>query len=155
MIYVDLQEVFDFEELAEREMGRLSDGVRRGVQRGIDEGVREAINTRRYQDQTGLLTSMIKGFVEVSTPGGAVGWFGAFTDYASYVEGGTRPHEIHGNPFLTFKGRDGRWVTTRMVNHPGTQPDGFMGRAWLKVERVVLREVEISVEQLRRALTGG
>jgi hypothetical protein len=155
LFYVDLQEVFDFEELYDREAVRLSDGIRRGVERGIDEAVREAINTRRYQDQTGLLTSMIKGFVEVSTPGGAVGYFGAFTDYASYVEGGTRPHQIHGNPMLVFKGRDGTWVRTTMVNHPGTQADGFMGRAFLKAERVILREVEISVEQLRRALTGG
>jgi hypothetical protein len=155
VFYVDLQDVFDFEEAYDRALGRLSDATRRGVQKGIDEGVREAINTRRYQDQTGLLTSRIKGLVEVSTPGGASGWFGAFTDYASFVEGGTRPHQIHGNPMLVFKGRDGTWVRTTMVNHPGTQADGFMGRAFLKAERVILREVELGVAEMIRILSGG
>jgi hypothetical protein len=155
VLYIDLQEVFDFEEEWLRAQSRLSDATRRGVQKSIDEGVREAIQTHRYQDQTGLLTSRITGLVEVSTPGGAVGYFGAFTDYASFVEGGTRPHEIHGNPFLVFKGRDGQWVRTRMVNHPGTKPDAFMGRAFLKAERVLLREVELGVAEVTRLLSGG
>ncbi len=155
MITVDIQPVHDLVDEWDRGLALLSDGIRRGVRQGIDEGAREAVNTRRYKDQTGLLTSRIKGWIEISTPGGAIGVLGAFTHYASYVNDGTEPHEIHGNPFLVFKGRNGQWVYARKVNHPGTKPDGFMSRAYWKVERVVLREVELSVEELVRRLGGG
>src|SRR5687767_7573592 len=142
MLIVDLEPVFQAEMLYERAVNRYDERVRRGVKVAIDEAVLEAINTHNYQDQTGLLTSRIKGYVEVSTPGAAVGFFGAFTDYASFVNDGTRPHEIRGNPFLTFKSRSGEWVTTRLVHHPGTKGDGFMSRGYFKAERVLLREVE-------------
>jgi hypothetical protein len=152
MLDVDISDVFLFEEEYERGLIGLSDAIRRAVRLAIDEGVREAINTRRYQDQTGLLTSRISGYVEVSTPGGAAGYLGAFTKYASFVEGGTRPHEIRGNPLLTFKASNGQWVTTHLVHHPGTRPDGFVGRGFLKAERVILREVELGVAQLQHLL---
>lgn len=154
MLILDLEPVFQAEAEFERACDKVSDGVRRAVARAVDEGAREGINTRGYQDQTGLLTSRIRGYVEVSTPGGAVGVLGAFTDYASFVTDGTKPHEIHGNPFLTFKARDGRWVTTRMVRHPGYRGDRFMTRALLKAERVLLREVEIGVAEMNRYLDG-
>jgi hypothetical protein len=151
---VDISDVFLFEEEYDRGLVHLSDAIRRAVRLAVEEGASEALNTRHYKDQTGLLTSRIKGFVEVSTPGGAVGMLGAYTDYASFVDGGTRPHEIRGNPLLTFKTRDGRWVTTHLVQHPGTKADGFMGRAYLKAERVILREVEVGVARLEQFLEG-
>jgi hypothetical protein len=156
-ILIDLQSVFDFEEEWQRGVQLVSDGVRRGVQKAVDEGVREAINTRTYKDQTALLTSRIKGWVEISTPGGATGVLGAFTHYASYVNDGTEPHEIHGNPTLTFKGSNGQWVTVNTVErgpikHPGYRGDGFMSRALHKAERVILREVELSVAQLQQLI---
>jgi hypothetical protein len=141
-----------FEEEYDRALVRLSNAVRRGVARAVDEGAREGMNTRRYQDQTGLLTSMIKGWVEISTPGGAEGMLGAFTEYASYVDAGTAPHKIRGNPWLVFKTSDGRWVRVHEVDHPGTKPDGFGGRMYLKAERVILREVELGVAELARML---
>src|SRR4051812_42822185 len=152
MLILDLEPVYQAELAYEKAVNRFDERVRSGVRTAIDESVREAVNTRHYQDQTGLLTSRIKGYVEISIPGAAAGYFGAFTDYASFVDGGTKPHEIHGNPFLTFKAKDGTWVTTRMVNHPGTKPDGFMGRAFLKAERVQLREVEVAAAELQRFL---
>lgn len=147
-------EIDRLEEEWERGLLKLSDAARKAVAAAVDEAPREAIQTHRYQDQTGLLTSMTKGWVEVSTVGGAAGEFGAYTDYASYVDGGTQPHEIHGNPLLTFKGRDGNWVSVAMVNHPGTKPDGFMGRAYLKAEAVMIREIELGVSELQRFLDG-
>lgn len=154
MITIELEDVFQAEATYERAVTRFDERVRRGLQTALDEGVREGINTRHYKDQTGLLTSRIKGFVEISTPGAAQGVLGAFTDYASFVDAGTRPHEIHGNPFLTFKAKDGTWVTTRMVRHPGTKADGFFGRAVQKTERVLLREVEVAASELQRFLDG-
>lgn len=152
MIYVDLEPVFQAELEFEKAVVLFDERVRSGLRTAIDEGAKLAAQTHRYEDQTGLLTSRIKGFVEISVPGAAVGVLGAFTDYASFVEGGTRPHEIHGNPFLTFKAKDGSWVTTTMVHHPGTKPYGFMGDAYLKAERVLIREIEIAADELQRFL---
>ena len=39
-----------------------------------------------------------------------------------------------------------------MVKHPGTKPDGFMGRAYHKAERVLLREVEVGLAELQREI---
>ncbi len=125
----------------------LSDGARRGVELAIREGAAEARNTRHYKDQTGLLTASIGGRVEVSTHGGAEGVLSAETPYASFVDGGTRPHVIEGRPYLAFPGNGGETVMVRRVNHPGTQPDGFMGRAYLKAERVIEREVDVAADR--------
>lgn len=140
------------EEEWDRALLTLSDAARRAVAAAAVEAPIEGINTRRYKDQTGLLTSRIKGFVEISVPGGAIGQVGAYTDYASYVDGGTAPHEIRGNPYLTFKGHDGSWVTVQSVQHPGTKPDGFGGRIYQKAEAVMIREVEIGIDNLQRFL---
>jgi hypothetical protein len=152
-VYPDLQSLFDFEDEWERGLIKLSDAAREAVRAATIEAPKEAINTRHYKDQTGLLTSMTKGWVEVSVPGGAIGEIGAYTFYASYVDGGTRAHEIHGNPLLTFK-IGGRWVSVRGVHHPGTKPDGFGGRMYLKAEAVMIREVEIGIAALQNFLEG-
>lgn len=145
-VELDLDEVFQAEDRFEREARRFDERVRAGLEKALRAGVLVGVNSRHYEDQTGLLTSMIKGFVVISTPGRAEGLLGAFTDYASYVNQGTLPHEIHGNPYLTFKAKDGTWVTVTRVFHPGTKPDGFMYRAYLEAERVLLREVEAAVD---------
>lgn len=152
MLILDIEPVFQAEAEWERAIVRYDERVRRGVGAAVDEGARYAVQNHRYQDQTGLLTSRIKGFVEIGMPGSAVGILGAFTDYASFVEGGTRPHEIHGNPYLTFKAKDGRWVTTTMVHHPGTKAYGMIGDATLKSEIVLLREVELAGAELQAFL---
>lgn len=152
MLIIDLEPVFQAELLFEQAVNRFDSRFRQGLATSLEEGERQAKTRHRYEDQTGLLTSRIKGYVEISVPGAAQGILGAFTDYASFVEGGTRPHEIHGNPFLTFKAKDGTWVTTRMVHHPGTKPYAFMGDALLKTERVLIREVEVAASELQRLL---
>jgi hypothetical protein len=141
-----------FEEEWERALLKLSDAARNAVRAATVEAPREAINTKRFHDQTGLLTSMIKGFVEISVPGGAIGEIGAYTEYASYVDGGTQPHEIHGNPLLTFKTAGGQWVSVRGVHHPGTKPTGFGGVLHNVAESVMIREVEIGIDELKRFL---
>lgn len=152
MLILDLDPVFHAETLYEIAVAKYTDHVKRSVAKAVDEGAREGVQTHGYQDQTGLLTSRIKGFVEVTTANGAQGMLGAFTDYASFVSDGTKPHEIHGNPFLTFKAKDGTWVTARMVRHPGYRGDGFMTRALYKSERVLLREVEVGGAEFKRFL---
>jgi hypothetical protein len=70
----------------------------------------------------------------------------ASKNYASHVESGTKPHVIHGNPVLRFQ-VGGQTVVTRKVDHPGTPSLPFMGPAYLKAERALLREVEIAAEK--------
>jgi hypothetical protein len=149
---VDLQPLFDLEEEYDRALIKLSDAARAAVRAATVEAPRQAINSKRFKDQTGLLTSMMKGWVEISVPGGAIGEIGAYTYYASFVDGGTKPHEIHGNPFLTFKTAGGQWVTTRMVHHPGTKPYGMGGQMYFAAERIMLREIEMGVEDMKRLL---
>jgi hypothetical protein len=48
-------------------------------------------------------------------------------DYAVFVEMGTRPHTITGNPWLVFYTANGR-VMTHSVSHPGTAPNRFAKR---------------------------
>ncbi len=153
LVQVDLQELFDLEEEYDRALVKLSDAARNAVRAATVEAPKEAINTKRFQDQTGLLTSMMKGMIEISVPGGAIGEIGAYTYYASFVDGGTRPHEIHGDPLLTFK-IGGRWVSVRGVQHPGTKPYGFGGVMYHAAERIMIREIEVGVDQMQRFLEG-
>lgn len=175
-VYPDLQPIFDLEEEWDRGLIRLSDAARRAVSAAVVEAPIEAINTKRFNDQTGLLTSMMKGWVEISVPGGAIGELGAYTYYASYVDGGTKAHEIHasaGSGFtgplregqsrigggehsgglLTFK-IGGRWVSVPMVHHPGTKPYGFGGVMYHSAEGIMIREIEIGIDALQRFLEG-
>ena len=45
--------------------------------------------------------------------------------YYKFFETGARPHEIVGNPTLSFEGRSGR-VVTRRVQHPGMAANPFL-----------------------------
>jgi hypothetical protein len=155
----------------------VSDGVRKGVRLAVEEGPDEARRLHQYKDRSGKLTRSIKGRVLVSAPGGAVGEIIARPRYASFVENGTRPHDIwpktgYGTmgPLrpgqsrrrlkdvgthrvaLRWVGPDGRFRFARMVRHPGSKPHPFMSFAFLKAERVVLREIERAVALARRLL---
>lgn len=51
-------------------------------------------------------------------------------DYSSYLEEGTAPHTIKGNPYLHFYWeKKDVWIKTKAVNHPGTTPRPFMANA--------------------------
>jgi hypothetical protein len=48
------------------------------------------------------------------------------------IDGGAGPHVIRPKRpggMLRFRARDGRWVSTRKVNHPGNRPYRFLGAA--------------------------
>lgn len=42
-------------------------------------------------------------------------------EHYKYVDEGTKPHKITGNPFLAFQ-INGANIVVRSVNHPGTKP---------------------------------
>lgn len=124
-----------------REMGA---GCVRGVDRGIREAVAEARATHTFKNRTGVLERSIGGGLETTQQAGAVGEMHATAPYASFVEDDTRAHEIRPvrAPLLSWVGGDGVRRFARIVHHHGTKGQPFMGPAYLKIERVVEREVE-------------
>ena len=93
--------------------------------------------------------------------------------YASFVEEGTRAHEIWPKEKRGFVGAlregqtrrsrgkkrsflrftiGGRIVFARMVKHPGSKSYPFMGIAFIKAERIMYREIEVSIANAARIL---
>ena len=71
---------------------------------------------------TGALRSSI------STSGGGLKYdITASTSYARYIEDGTSPHVITGNPYLTWDGQENGPV--KSVNHPGNRAYKYMETA--------------------------
>lgn len=71
---------------------------------------------------TGALRSSI------STSGGGLDYsITASTPYAKYIEDGTRPHVITGNPYLIWDGQINGPV--KSVNHPGNRAYKYMETA--------------------------
>jgi hypothetical protein len=126
----------------------LLEGVRRGVDAGIREGAEEARRVHRWQNRTGVLQDSIHGLAPTNTSNGAEGILAALAPYASYLEEGTKAHEIKARraPFLHWEDEEGHHYAKR-VWHPGTQASPFIGPAVLKFERVVEREVELGIKR--------
>lgn len=118
---------------------------------GADEAARAGIASARalhqYQDRTGTLTSRL--LVE---PQGDAFDMVADTDYAGYVEEGTRPHTIEAvnAEALHWVGSDGRDRFAKRVEHPGTRPYFFMRDAEVVAEQALeaylVREVPRRVQ---------
>ena len=143
MLTVDISEVERFEREFQREVNEFDrevGGPR--LERALFEGTREAVNTRHYQDRTALLTSMIKGFVEISTPGAAEAVIGAFTDYASYVN---RWDANQGGEATMLKATNGEWVVLDI-------PEGFIVRGADKTATVLIEEIDAAAVRLSRTL---
>lgn len=147
MFWCEVEGLDELERAAEQSDRELQKGVLRAVTDATSEGAQEARSTHVYQDRTGDLTRSTKGRVIGGGGGDVDGEIVADMPYASFVDGGTEPHEIHAKngPNLKFKVGD-RWVSTPVVHHPGTRADAFMGRALQKAERVLLREGEVAAE---------
>jgi HK97 gp10 family phage protein len=76
----------------------------------------------------------------------------AAASYASYVENGTRPHEIPvgRKGFLAWENpqAQGDWIfALHTVHHPGTKPHPFMGPAYHATERELERQMTMTVER--------
>lgn len=122
-------------------------GAERGVRMGVSEGANEARRGHTFRNRTGAL--------EQSIVGQFVGWKGnevygrisARKAYASYVDGGTRPHEIRIRRarWLHWEEPQGDHHFAKVVQHPGTSPRPFMHLAYYKAERVVVREIEVGI----------
>lgn len=133
--------------------GALKNSMRYAVSKGTKEGAREARTKHTFKNQSGALEKSIDGFVVGWTESGLkiTGIIRAAAKHASFVEYDTAPHEIVGNPFLTFEWK-GVLVSFRYVRHPGTKGQPFMHLAYYKCERVMIREIEIGIGRMQRIL---
>lgn len=86
--------------------------------------MQEAVVTVTPRGPTGGLQEGV-----VFTPGGLggtvnTGQIESQREYSSFVDEGTDPHPIEGNPLLAFEW-GGVQVIVHSVNHPGTDPQPF------------------------------
>lgn len=143
----------DIEEAWAAAVAEIGLGVARGVQQGLSEGAKAAVTTGRWQDRTGRTRERTQGVVETITRNGAVGTLQSLVPHASYLEEGTGPHEIRakqGGVLRWESGGESRFA--RVVQHPGTKATGYMGAGLQKCERVILREIESSVDRAQSIL---
>ena len=63
--------------------------------------------------------------------------------YYKYVNDGTKPHKIEGNPFLKFQ-INGVTIITRSVNHPGTKPQ--------KMTEKTIKYIESEIPQIEKQI---
>ncbi len=158
-------------------LDELSNGCRIAVANACTEGAAEARATHVYKDRTGELTKATTGKLLDSGRGYANGEITAKTPYASYVEEGTKPHDIwpkEGEGFegplpkgqsrrgkkdigthrtaLRWQGSDGANHFARMVHHPGSREHPFVGQAATKAMRVLIRDAEVTIERVRRIM---
>lgn len=142
----------------DRAVDALANRVTRAAEVAAKEGAEHAKAFGTFKDRTGLTRRMTRGVSILRSRWTGLAWFESRVLHASFLDGGTKPHEIHPRPpnkVLRFIGKDGQVVFARKVNHPGTRPYGYMGAGALKVERVLQREAEIAAKEAETAFHQG
>ncbi len=147
---VDIEGLEELQAAWDSAFTELAASTATATEKACQEGAAEARAAHTYKDRTGHLTASIAGHLTRVNPLDAEGVIEAKAPYASYVEEGTSPHEITGNPLAFEAG--GELIFARRVHHPGTQPHPFMGPALQKAERVLQREGEVAVDRAAERL---
>ncbi len=113
-------------------------------------GAQEAKDTAKFKDRTGKLRASI----QANPTGPMTAEIVADAPYASWVNDGTEPHAIvaHGRALRFEVGGD--ILFRASVQHPGTQPDGFMERAAAKAEEVLVERIAAGIEQAAKTTLG-
>jgi hypothetical protein len=130
--------------------GRL---LLRATRIGLDEGrvLAKAMARRR----TGALAESIVTRLLASSQRAADGEMIAGEPYASFVEGGTKAHEIRPRNAQALRFFVGGGVHfARVVHHPGTRAYPFVGPALEKWQRAAIRELESGLPDLQKILDG-
>lgn len=164
--------------LGERCERILSAGVVRAVGTAIDAGASYARANHGYKDRTGALTASIDGKVETTTANGAAGFIEASAKHASYIEKGTRPHDIRpkageGTTGPLRKGQsrrtkddigthrvalrwtqDGETRFAAVVHHPGTEAIPFMREAADAAALVLTDEIDQTLSEVAALIEG-
>lgn len=151
----DLDGIDDMEKAFGGTEIELNATCRKAVEKGLDRGVVVARTQHAYTDRTGNLTRSIRPKFEPRREDLIEGQLLAEAKYASFVEGGTRPHPIKARnaPFLVFRW-NGHLVRKKRVNHPGTKPFPFMGPAYLAMERKMIEVIELGIASFQRFFNG-
>jgi hypothetical protein len=174
LVQFDLGDIETAWAAACRELAR---GCVQAVIHGVADGATAALSTGRWRDRTGETRSKTRGIVETITTNGAAGELHSLVKWASYLEDGTRPHEIRPKagsgemgPLLPGQSRRAktdigthrvalRWFDdggaihfARVVHHPGTQPTGYMNEGFTTCARVMIDEVEAGVANAQHVL---
>ena len=133
-----------------RDLHRLEDDVDAGAQSALAASVSGAADNARettlWKDGTKGDRRLRDNIRAMVSAGGFAGSVSADAKYASFLENGTRAHEIHARPggVLRFQ-VNGQWVSARAVQHPGTKPRPFMALAALKGAEILTRELEKNI----------
>lgn len=101
----------------------------------LDTGAIENVISKELEDTSNKIERTAKELVPVDTgdlknsitaKGGGLKYeITADTDYAAYIEYGTKPHTIEGNPYLSIDGN-----AVRSVEHPGNKAYKYMETAY-------------------------
>lgn len=128
----------------------LDRGCDRAVLAAVTEGAEQARDHHTYKRRTGNLEDATQGHMT----GHAEGEIVALQKYASFVEEGTKPHDIRPVKAKALRWEDegGGVHFAHLVHHPGGKPYPFMGPAYLKAERVLERVLEETVPTMQRKL---
>lgn len=101
----------------------------------LDTGAIENVISKELEDTSNKIERTAKELVPVDTgdlknsitaKGGGLKYeITADTYYAAYIEDGTKPHTIEGNPYLLIDGK-----AVRSVEHPGNKAYKYMETAY-------------------------
>jgi len=130
-------------------------GVRREVQRAAINVEREAKQNVSNSDLLGTRSSVKSSIFRKILNKGYSAVVRSAHKASVYIEEGTKRHNItpRNAPYLHFKvGTAGslktgkftksQWVRTKLVRHPGTRPDPFMGPAYERVKPDFIRRLK-------------
>lgn len=104
-----------------------------------------------FKPRTGALQAATS-FRVVRTAGGKLLKIRNDAKYAAAIDTGAKPHPIVARraPCLVFRGRDGKLVFTKRVNHPGNRPYKFLYFATDGAFRATRRYLESEMARLAK-----
>lgn len=176
-----IENVPEFARTYNRAVAKVGEGCQIGTKLGCSEGIAEVLARRKWKDRTGEARKALRGYVtNLTSDEGAEGVMEWDVDYASYLDEGTVPHTIQPKavrgsskssraPGQTVRAQNDvgttrvmlRWydsggdpVFRKVVHHPGTRGDGAFGAGVQKCERVMQREIELSIPRAQAVLDG-
>jgi hypothetical protein len=111
--------------------------VNEAIERGLDETAGLVVRTMKTAHTPNSKTGETLRGIDVQSKGEGYREIGPATETpAIFLEKGTKPHIIMGNPYLAFTAKDGtdvvlggflsNGIRPGIVNHPGTMPNPFV-----------------------------
>jgi len=127
----------------------------RGVAEVMDESI-DVVNAGIYEHPgfkpvTGKTQASTKVRV-VRTSSGRTLRVTNNTKRALWMERGTHPHWIfpHKKKVLRFRGKNGAWVSKRVVKHPGTKAHWFIRGAVSRASMLAISRIESKLARIAR-----